>query len=484
MLIVFAMSFWNAGVIFIMRKTLLLLGGSRQQVVAIKKAKELGFRTVLCDYLADNPGQYEADVFYQESTTDRERMLEIARAENIDGVIAYSSDPASPTAGYVAENLGLPTNPLKAIEIMSEKHLFRAFLKEVGLPYPKSVSFPSDVLVEEVAQLVEGFHFPIVIKPTDSSGSKGVTVLDELVGLDKALMHASEFSRNGILICEEYIRKSFPHVIGGDVFVLDGEVCFWGLMSCLRDESLGGLVPVGKKIPSGLSSEQNKAVKDVLQRLVTALGIRFGELNVEVIIGQGGIPYVLELGSRAGGNMIPVQLSDASGVDLVSANVLCAMGENPGDISWESSLCNEMFATYVLHSGVNGKFYGVEKSADITPFVYREVLYLQSGDEVQAFDGANKALGIEFLRFDCESEMNQFLANPSQFITVNVACSEREASLGASANAQPYSVQSCNSHNATNERGIEMTIASQGVVANRQVNSDSPHVKNSAGGYQ
>ena len=102
-----------------------------------------------------------------------------------------------------------------------------------------------------------------------------------------------------------------------------------------------------------------------------------------------------------------------------------------------------MFATYVLHSGVKGKFYGVEKSAEIMPYVYREVLYLQPGDEVQAFDGANKALGIEFLHFNSESEMNQFLSNPSQFLTVNVAGGEREASLGASANAQPYSAQSC-----------------------------------------
>ena len=153
------------------QKTILMLGGSRQQVVAIEKAKELGFRTVLCDYLPDNPGQHSADVFYQESTTDRELMLEIARRENVGGVLAYSSDPASPTAGYVAEAMGLPTNPLAAIETMSEKHLFRAFLKEVGLPCPQAASFPEDASAEEVADLVKGFRFPVVVKPTDSSGS-------------------------------------------------------------------------------------------------------------------------------------------------------------------------------------------------------------------------------------------------------------------------------------------------------------------------
>ena len=299
---------------------------------------------------------------------------------------------------------------------MSEKHLFRAFLREAGLPCPQAKPFPRNTTTDEVSRLVEGFRFPVVVKPTDSSGSKGVSVLDDLSDLGAAIAHAGTFSRNGMLICEEYIRKTFPYVVGGDIFVVEGEVRFWGLMSCLRDEGLGGLVPVGKMIPSGLSINENVAVKDALQRLVTALGVRFGELNVEVIVGEDNVPYVLELGSRAGGNMIPVQLSDASGVDLVAANVLCAMGEDPGDISWDSAECNGAFATYVLHSGTNGMFRGVNKSDAIVPHVYREVIYKQQGEPVEAFDGANKALGIEFLRFDGEAEMAEMLGRISQEI--------------------------------------------------------------------
>lgn len=398
------------------QKSILMLGGSRQQVVAIEKAKALGYRTVLCDYLPDNPGQYVADSFYQESTTDREKMLETARKEGVSGVLAYSSDPAAPTAGYVAEAMCLPTNPLSSIEAMSEKHLFRAFLAEHGLPCPKATGFPADVDPAELWERVKGFRMPVVVKPTDSSGSKGVTVLSGEGELPAAIARAAGFSRNGTLICEEYIRKSFPHVIGGDVFVVDGEVRFWGLMSCLRDEALGGLVPVGEYLPSGLAPVQRANVKDVLQRLVTALGLRFGELNVEVIVGEGGVPYVLELGARAGGNMIPVQLSDASRVDLVAANVLAAMDEDPGDVSWDSADAEGAWATYVLHASEPGVFRGVELSDEIASHVYREVMYVQSGDAVEAFDGANKALGILFLRFDSEEQMDGMLRDAASHI--------------------------------------------------------------------
>ncbi len=200
-----------------MGKSILLLGGSAQQVVAIQTAKKLGYRTVLCDYLPDNPGQNYADIFYLESTTDREKMLEVAIREEVDGVLAYASDPAAPTAAYVAEKLGLPTNPLSAVETMSVKHLFRKHLSASGLPCPRAYSFDAATDVDTVWEHVKGFHFPLVIKPTDSSGSKGVSVIADKLEIGPAINHAASYARNSVLLAEEYLEQSFPHVIGGDI---------------------------------------------------------------------------------------------------------------------------------------------------------------------------------------------------------------------------------------------------------------------------
>lgn len=390
-----------------MRRSVLLLGGSEQQVLAIDKARELGYRTVLCDYLPDNPGRLHADSFYLVSTTDREAVLEVARKEKVNGVLAYASDPAAPTAAYVSERLHLPSNPFESVEALSEKHLFRALLRRAGLPCPASVSFHKDASEDRVFSLIKGMRLPLVIKPTDSSGSKGVSVVDSLDGLVDAINLASHFSHNGILIAEEYIHRSFPDVIGGDVFVVDGIIRFWGLMRCLRDEALGGLVPVGEMIPSGLSREQEMSVKHALQTLVTHSGIKFGELNVEVIIGVDGKAYILELGARAGGNMIPVQLSDTSGIDLVAANVLCAMGEDPGDVYFDGNdIC---CAHYVVHARNNGVLDRVVIPEDVRRCITREVPYVSSGEQVHRFDGADKALGIIFMRFDGQAEAFQIL---------------------------------------------------------------------------
>ena len=143
-------------------KKILLLGGSAQQVIAIKTAQRLGYYTVLCDFLTDNPGQYEADVFYLVSTTDKDAVLEVAQKEKIDGVLAYASDPAAPTAAYIAEKLGLPGNPYQSVEILCNKDRFRIFLLENGFSAPKAHGYAS---AEDALKDKASYEYPIIIKP-------------------------------------------------------------------------------------------------------------------------------------------------------------------------------------------------------------------------------------------------------------------------------------------------------------------------------
>ena len=142
-------------------KKILLLGGSAQQIVAIKTAKKHGFYTVLCDFLPDNPGQYEADKFYLVSTTDKEAVLKVASDEKVDGVLAYASDPAAPTAAYVAEKMGLPTNPYLAVETLCNKDKFRVFLKDNGFNTPVAMGYSA----KNVDTLI--FSLLVFVKPVD-----------------------------------------------------------------------------------------------------------------------------------------------------------------------------------------------------------------------------------------------------------------------------------------------------------------------------
>ena len=397
------------------RKKILMLGGSAQQVVAVNAAKEMGYYTVLCDYLPDNPGQYEADKYYNISTTDIEAVYEIAKTEQVSGILAYASDPAALPAAIVADRLGLPTNPPQAVEILGVKHKFRRFLSENGFACPQFHTFHPTDGIDDIKKAVKDFRFPIVVKPTDSSGSKGVTTLNCTDGLAEAIAWADSYSRNKILIAEEFIHRCFPDVVGGDIFVNDGKVVLFGEMTCLRGDHGKGLVPIGERWPGGLSKKETDCIHNELQRLVTMLGIRFGELNIEILLDKDDNVHFLEIGPRAGGNMIPLQLSDAFGVDLVKANIAVAMSESLQlDVKPQSGC----FVTYVLHSYINGTFQGIEFSDDIAPHVYRKVFYKKQGDEVEAFDGAGKAVGIVFLHFDTVDEMNRYCDKMEELVRI------------------------------------------------------------------
>ena len=382
-------------------KKLLLLGGSAQQIVAIKTAKNQGYYTVLCDFLRDNPGQYEADKFYLVSTTDKNAVLNVAKKEKIDGILAYASDPAAPTAAYVAEQLGLPTNPFNSVHILCNKDKFRIFLKENGFNAPTSKGY-SDKNID-----ISIFSLPVIIKPVDSSGSKGATVLRDWNKLDEACDFAFSYSRSHRIIIEEYIEKKHEYLIGGDVFVYNGKIILWGLLNCHRDMSVNSLVPVGKSYPLLIEKKDELEVQNTLQRLIDTLGIQFGSVNVELIIDKSGRVWPIDVGPRAGGNMIPDLLGLIFGVDVVEMAVLTSMGEN---IKNEVHKGTPFYATHNLHTSQTGLYKYIEFSDELEGFIIKKCLYKKIGDQVDYFDNAAKALGIIFMKFDDEYQMSNILS--------------------------------------------------------------------------
>lgn len=389
-----------------------MLGGSMQQVAAIQTAKRLGFATVLCDYLPDNPGQHHADKFYQVSTTDKEAVLDVARKEQIHGIVAYASDPAAPTAAYVAEKLGLPGNPLWAVETLCNKDRFRLFLKENGFHAPESQGYGA---VEDALADTARYSLPVIVKPVDSSGSKGTTVLHSWDNLEDALHFAFSYSRSHRIIVEGFVEKAHPYLIGGDIFVVDGKVVLWGLLNCHRDSAVNPLVPVGKSYPLELSESAEKAVRETLQKMVTQLQIRFGAMNVELVVDSKGDVWPIDIGPRNGGNMIPELLGYIFGVDVVEMTIKSAMGQ---PIHLDAVQETPYYATHNLHSQRNGTFSGIAFSKEIEKFIVRKSIYKTAGDSVEYFDNAAKALGILFMKFPDLLTMRSLLSNINSHITI------------------------------------------------------------------
>lgn len=393
-------------------KKILLLGGSAQQVIAIQTAKRLGYYTVLCDYLPDNPGQYEADKFYLVSTTDKDAVLQVAQQEQVDGVLAYASDPAAPTAAYVAEKLGLPTSPYQSVETLCNKDQFREFLRENGFNAPQSNGYSS---AQEAMDEIQRYHLPIIIKPVDSSGSKGATVLHSLDGLAQAIDFAFSFSRSHRIIVEEFIEKKHPYLIGGDVFIENGKIILWGLLNCHRDNRVNPLVPVGKSYPLDLPEADIENVKATLQAMVDKLHLKSCAMNVELVVDKTGKVWPIDVGPRNGGNMIPDLLGMIFGVDVVEMSILAAMGMPTGVAQTNA---RGIFATHNLHSVCDGIYQQIVFSDELQHYIKKLCLYKHEGDTVECFDNAAKCLGIIFMKFDSEEQMKTILKTIYEHIEI------------------------------------------------------------------
>ena len=199
----------------------------------IKAAHEQGYYVITADYLPDNIAHKYSDEFVNVSIIDKEAVLAVAKEKNIDGIMSFGVDPGVIAASYVQNKMGLPSfGPYESVEILQNKDKFRQFLADNGFNVPKSKAFSS---VEEALKDREFYEFPVIVKPTDSAGSKGVTRVDCFEELLPALEYAFAHSIKGKVIVEEFIEKSGCSS-DTDSFSVDGELKFVSFSAQRFDE--------------------------------------------------------------------------------------------------------------------------------------------------------------------------------------------------------------------------------------------------------
>lgn len=400
-------------------RSLLVLGGATKCLPVFRHARQTGVRTILCDWDASAPCRPLADVFHAVSATDVPALCGIGREEQVAGVIAFGSDLLAISAAEVARELGLPGNPPLSVTILGEKDRFRAFLEAEGFPAPRSLT------MEDLAGLEArkpSLRLPVIVKPSDAAGSTAVSRVDAWQAAGPAFAAARAASRSGRVVVEEFLERSHPHMIGGDVFVHDGSVVFWGLLSSHRASSRYPFLPTGTSWPIELGDGQLgqgwlAEVRETIQAVISRLGIRLGGLNVELLYDPAGTLHVIEIAARNGGNAIPDLLRMATGADLVGALVDASLGL-PVDLVTEPG--EQCMAAWMLGAARTGVFRSVEVRPELEACVVETRLDVKAGDSVEAFDRAPRAVGTLFLEFTSQEEQQRLLGRMPELVSVTL----------------------------------------------------------------
>lgn len=398
-------------------KKILLLGGSAQQVVAVETARKLGYYTVLCDYLADNPGQYAADKFYLVSTTNKEAILKVAQEEQINGILAYASDPAAPTAAYVAEKMGLPGNPYESVEILCNKEKFRRFLSENGFCTPKAKGYVD--LSEAESDIKNGvFKLPVIVKPVDSSGSKGVSRIDTNDKVRNKLEYAMSFSRGKRIIVEEFVEK-YGYQIAGDALSVDGELVFrYFANDHFNPKCVNPFVPISASFPYNMPDEVKNKVHAEIQRLISLLHMGTCTYNLDMRIDKDYNVYLMEIAPRDGGNYIPQIIKYATGEDLVEYSIKAAMGEPIKTTGFGTP--HGYYAYYAVHSLTDGVLDRIDIKPKAQNMILEDHVIYKKGDRIKAFTGANTTLGCLLMKFESLEQMLIMMDRSEEWIRVIV----------------------------------------------------------------
>ena len=399
------------------QKRIMLLGGLRYLLPVIEAAHKLGYYVITCDYIPDNIAHKYSDEYVNVSIIDKDAVLTVAREKQIDGIISFAVDPGVVTAAYVQDKMGLPAfGPYESVCILQNKDRFRDFLAKHSFNVPQAKGFSS---VEEAMSEKYWYPWPVIVKPTDSAGSKGVTRVDRLEDLEAALQTAFDHSLSGRVIVEEFIEKAGCSS-DSDCFSVDGELKFVSFSAQRFDDNAPNpYTPSAYSWPSTFTKEQEAELTSEIQRLLTLLGMRTSVYNIETRIGTNGKPYIMEVSPRGGGNRLSEMLRFATGVDLITNAVRAAVGD---EVAWiEQKDYDGHWAEVVLHTEKSGRFQSLDIAPDLSEKHVRQTdLWVKPGDEVRAFMGANDAIGTLVLCFDTEEELVSTLKNMDNWMTIKV----------------------------------------------------------------
>lgn len=400
-------------------KKIMLLGGSRYLLPVIKTAHELGLYVITCDYLPDNTAHKYSDEYCNISIIDKDAVLECATERNIDGIMSFACDPGVVTAAYVAEKMGLPfQGSYKSTVILQDKGLFRKFLMDNGFNTPHAKRYSDR---KKPFEDIDFFTWPVIVKPVDSAGSKGVNKVDTPEELEKAISAALKESHNGAFIIEDFLTFEGYHS-STDPFTVNGELKFATYSDQLFDpEADNPYTPAFIIWPSSMREQHQKYLTDEIQRLMKLLHMDTGIYNIETCVGSDGSPYIMEVSPRGGGCKIAELQKMAFGVDLIENEVRKAVGMPIIEIA--QSGCDGYWCEMVVHARPSQS--GILKSITIDPDIERKYVKLvdisaKKGDIVKPFTGANMSLGDMFLRFESREELDMVMARAKDWLHIEL----------------------------------------------------------------
>lgn len=371
-----------------MSKKIMILGASILQLPAIQKAVEMGLEVIAVDMNPDAVGFKVPGVFREViSTIDIDAIVEAAKKHKIDGIMTLATDMPMRSVAAVAKEMGLNGIDAETALKATNKAEMRKALQDARVPIPKFFKVSSE---DEYMEAVKHFNVPFIVKPADSSGSRGIFEVKDITNervIKEAYRYCYPYSRVGDVVVEEYMQGPEVSV---ETISIDG-VCHVIQITDKLTTGAPHYVEMGHSQPTQLSKEVSDKIADVAKAANKAIGIVNGPSHTEIIVTSEG-PKIVEIGARLGGDNINTHLVPLStGINIVECCIKIALGEKP-DIKPKLNK-GAAIRYFDQHAGVIKSIDGIEEAKKIKGVQQISIVH-GAGEEISEVTSSGARMGF------------------------------------------------------------------------------------------
>jgi len=385
-----------------MAKKILVPGAGIGQVIVLKKAREMGLKTVVVSPDGDYPGFQYADIIYYEDVRNKKKVLEIAQREKIDGIVSDQNDIPVETMGYVAEKLGLTGNSYATSKIYCRKDLMREKCKEIGMP---SLAYGIASDLQGALEIAGEIGYPLMCKPTDNQSSKGVFKVENENALNRVFDEVLANAFSGKIIIEQFMEGQ-EYIVDG--LAIDGDYKHLLILDNENFNLKDICIPRGRTSPTALTEDKITELISIDMKINTLFGLANGMSHNEYLLNPRDDQfYLIDAAARGGGAFISSHLLPyACGFDATEMLIRLALGE-PLDISdYRPASKAVCYICFYLEAGEILRIDGMDRIRDMECVLGIHEVNLEPGKKVKGLVDKSHRLGPILVGCDTLPELN------------------------------------------------------------------------------
>lgn len=394
-----------------MKKKLLVLNGSHSDIPLIKAGKDLGYYVITTGNAPTLIGHQYADEYICADFSDYKLIEKIAREHNIDAICACANDFGAITAAYVAEKLGLPGHDsFETTLILHHKDKFKELARKHNLRTPDAESFDD---VQKAIEYAKGLNYPVIIKPIDLTGGKGITRAVKEEEKTAAIYKAMEMSPGKRIVIERFVEGTYHSF---STFLVDGKVSY---VFCDNEYfSEDPIVCILSAAPADRFEKVKQILIDECEKLASILNLVDGRLHIQYVMDSEGNPFVLEFTRRMSGDLYSYPVSRALGFYtpewIVRAECGLSCRQCPKGIPQ-----NRFVGRYCLRAQKNGFISGYRISPELEKYLFDRVIWWTPELEITNYKA--QRFGVIFFDFPTKEIMMDIISHIDDFITIEYA---------------------------------------------------------------